>query len=356
VSTIFILDRRRLTIHHVAIRRDLSLLQVRPALSLDSRSCSHPFRTLASASGSPSLSCDRRTLTLLPHSIISVITGIPSLFYYGLTTGGPAVMVWGFVVVAFFTMLVGLAMAEICSTHPTSGGPYFWAAMLAPPKRAPLASWVTGWFNLLGQVAVTTGISYVSPCPLLQSLRAPLTRKDPLQIRVRHLPLHRRDAGDELRAHACAQDRRLRRRARRTGTHQHLRRAPPSVHQQRLRLVARARHDRGHHLRARRRAAAQQRELRTRQVLRRYCRGGGRRGLERAGKQGICGAHWVVDGAGKWALRFGLCFLLTVRRALVYPYWYVVPPLATCVYANLSPGFDASAHVRTLAYFSMNLD
>ncbi|KAI0299995.1 amino acid transporter [Multifurca ochricompacta] len=93
-------------------------------------------------------------------SIISVITGIPSLFLFGLTTGGPAVMVWGWVVVAFFTMLVGLAMAEICSAHPTSGGPYFWAAMLSKPQGAPFASWTTGWFNLLGQVAVTTGISF----------------------------------------------------------------------------------------------------------------------------------------------------------------------------------------------------
>ncbi|KAI5120999.1 hypothetical protein M0805_000460 [Coniferiporia weirii] len=107
----------------------------------------------------------RRDLGLLQNfgvsfSIISVITGVPSLFLYGLTTGGPAVMVWGWVVVAFFTMMVGLAMAEVCSAHPTSGGPYFWAAMLSEPRHAAFASWITGWFNLLGQVAVTTGISF----------------------------------------------------------------------------------------------------------------------------------------------------------------------------------------------------
>ncbi|KAI0338750.1 APC amino acid permease [Trametopsis cervina] len=107
----------------------------------------------------------KRDLSLLQNfgvsfSIISVITGVPSLFLYGLNTGGPAVMVWGWIVVACFTMLVGLAMAEVCSAHPTSGGPYFWAAMLSEPQNAAFASWVTGWFNLLGQVAVTTGISF----------------------------------------------------------------------------------------------------------------------------------------------------------------------------------------------------
>ncbi|KAM5545486.1 hypothetical protein V8D89_000524 [Ganoderma adspersum] len=109
----------------------------------------------------------KRDLTLMQNfgvsfSIISVITGIPSLFLYGLNTGGPAVMVWGLVVVSFFTCMVGLAMGEVCSAHPTSGGPYFWAAMLSDPQHAAFASWVTGWFNLLGQVAVTTGISFAA--------------------------------------------------------------------------------------------------------------------------------------------------------------------------------------------------
>lgn len=69
-------------------------------------------------------------------------------------------MVWGWVVVSAFTLCVGAAMAEICSSHPTSGGPYFWSAKLSTPKHAPFAAWITGWFNLIGQVAVTTGISF----------------------------------------------------------------------------------------------------------------------------------------------------------------------------------------------------
>ena len=95
-------------------------------------------------------------------SIISVITGTTTLFSYGLTTGGPGVMSIGWIVVSFFTFFVALGMAEITSAHPTSGGPYFWAAMLAPPsgRWSPFFSWITGWFNFLGQVAVTTGITF----------------------------------------------------------------------------------------------------------------------------------------------------------------------------------------------------
>ncbi|KAF2221117.1 amino acid/polyamine transporter I [Elsinoe ampelina] len=70
-------------------------------------------------------------------------------------------MVSGWLIVSFFTFFVALGMAEVTSAHPTSGGPYFWAAMLAPtPQKAAFFSWITGWFNLLGQVAVTTGITF----------------------------------------------------------------------------------------------------------------------------------------------------------------------------------------------------
>jgi len=96
----------------------------------------------------------------ISFSIISVITGITTLFSYGLATGGPAVMSVGWIIVSFFTMFVALGMAEIVSAIPTAGGPYYWSALLAPANHSAFASWITGWFNLLGQVAVTTGISF----------------------------------------------------------------------------------------------------------------------------------------------------------------------------------------------------
>ncbi|EWC47303.1 hypothetical protein DRE_03422 [Drechslerella stenobrocha 248] len=93
-------------------------------------------------------------------SIISVITGITTLFGYGLVTGGPGVMTVGWIIVNFFTFFVGLGMAEIVSAVPTSGGSYFWAAMLAGEEWGPFAAWMTGWFSLLGQVAATAGTTF----------------------------------------------------------------------------------------------------------------------------------------------------------------------------------------------------
>ncbi|KAI9358723.1 amino acid/polyamine transporter I [Pilaira anomala] len=96
----------------------------------------------------------------LALSVVCISSGLTSLFSYGLKTGGPVVMVWGWIVVACFTFCVALAMAEISSAYPTSGGLYWWAARLSSKRYAPVTSWMTGWFNLIGQFAVTAGINY----------------------------------------------------------------------------------------------------------------------------------------------------------------------------------------------------
>ncbi|CAM8984056.1 unnamed protein product [Rhodiola kirilowii] len=93
-------------------------------------------------------------------SIISVLTGVTTLFNNGLTYGGPVVMVYGWLIAGAFTLIVGMSMAEICSSFPTSGGLYYWSAKLAGPQWAPFASWLTGWFNIVGQWAGTASIDY----------------------------------------------------------------------------------------------------------------------------------------------------------------------------------------------------
>ena len=92
-------------------------------------------------------------------TIISILSGCLTLYGYGMNTGGPAVIVWGWPVVGVMTLFVGLAMAEVCSSFPTAGGLYYWSAKLAPRNGAAW-SWFTGWFNFLGQVAVTAGIDF----------------------------------------------------------------------------------------------------------------------------------------------------------------------------------------------------
>ena len=95
-------------------------------------------------------------------TIISILSGCLTLFGFAMNVGGPAVMTLGWLFVGFFVILVSLGMAEVASSYPTAGGLYYWAAKLAPESgRNPAAwSWFVGWFNLVGQVAVTAGIDF----------------------------------------------------------------------------------------------------------------------------------------------------------------------------------------------------
>ena len=92
-------------------------------------------------------------------TIISILSGCLTLYGFGMNTGGPVMIIWGWPIVGLMTLFVGLSMAEVCSSYPTAGGLYYWAARLAPSNAAAW-SWFTGWFNFLGQVAVTAGIDF----------------------------------------------------------------------------------------------------------------------------------------------------------------------------------------------------
>jgi amino acid permease (GABA permease) len=93
-------------------------------------------------------------------TIISILTGGITTYYLGMVAGGPRIIIWGWLFVGAMVLLVGAGMAEVCSSYPTAGGLYYWAAKLAPEGKAPVWSWFTGWFNLLGQVAVTASIDF----------------------------------------------------------------------------------------------------------------------------------------------------------------------------------------------------
>src|ERR1022692_522986 len=90
-------------------------------------------------------------------TIISILSGCLTAYGIAMTNGGPVDMTWGWIFVGLMTLIVGLGMAEVCSSYPTAGGLYYWSAKLAK-RNGPAWSWFTGWFNLLGQVAVTAGI------------------------------------------------------------------------------------------------------------------------------------------------------------------------------------------------------
>jgi amino acid transporter len=92
----------------------------------------------------------------ISFTIISILAGCLTSYSIAYNQGGPVAITWGWLIVGLFCTIVALAMGEIASTYPTAGGLYFWASKLGSPAWG----WFTGWFNLVGQIAVTAAIAY----------------------------------------------------------------------------------------------------------------------------------------------------------------------------------------------------
>jgi amino acid transporter len=127
-------------------------------------------------------------------TIINFITGIMYSTAFVMISGGPRIMVWGWVFVGAMVLFVGASMAEINSALPTSGALYYWSAKLA--KRHGAAwSWYTGWLNFAGQIAGTASADF-GAATFIQALAAAQwssynpTAKDTLAIYAVVLAVH----------------------------------------------------------------------------------------------------------------------------------------------------------------------
>jgi amino acid transporter len=92
----------------------------------------------------------------ISFTIISILAGCLTSYFIAFNNGGPIAITWGWLIVGAFCIVVSLAMGEIASAYPTAGGLYYWASRLGSPAWG----WFTGWFNLIGQIAVTAAIGY----------------------------------------------------------------------------------------------------------------------------------------------------------------------------------------------------
>ncbi|MEU8813995.1 amino acid permease [Actinoplanes sp. NPDC048796] len=92
-------------------------------------------------------------------SIISILAGAITSYGIAMAAGGPVAITLGWLFVGIMVTFVALAMAEVCSAYPTAGALYWWAAALAKRNKAAWA-WFVGWFNFLGEVAVTAAIDF----------------------------------------------------------------------------------------------------------------------------------------------------------------------------------------------------
>src|SRR3989440_344095 len=94
----------------------------------------------------------------ISFSIISILAGCFTTYGQAWNNGGPVAISIGWPVISVFILLVAFSMSEPASAMPTAGGIYYWASKLGGPAWG----WFTGWFNLIGLVAVTASVDYAA--------------------------------------------------------------------------------------------------------------------------------------------------------------------------------------------------
>lgn len=94
-------------------------------------------------------------MSILGFSCTVLITweGALILFLTGLTNGGTAGLIYGYLIIWIGNFAVFASLSELVSMAPTSGGQYHWVAMLAPPSTSKFLSYITGWLTVSGWVA-----------------------------------------------------------------------------------------------------------------------------------------------------------------------------------------------------------
>ncbi|KAJ5518554.1 Amino acid/polyamine transporter I [Penicillium expansum] len=87
---------------------------------------------------------------------------ILTLLAAGLTDGGTAGLIWGFVGVTIGFTLVYASIAEMASMAPTAGGQYHWVSEFAPKRGQKYLSYITGWLSAMGWQCAIVSIAYLA--------------------------------------------------------------------------------------------------------------------------------------------------------------------------------------------------
>src|SRR6201998_2224531 len=102
----------------------------------------------------------------ISFAIISVLAGCFTTYGQALKNGGPVAISIAWPLISVMILMVAFSMSELASSMPTAGGIYYWASKLGGAGWG----WFTGWFNLIGLVAVVASVDYVCAAFLMNLL------------------------------------------------------------------------------------------------------------------------------------------------------------------------------------------
>ncbi|KAH7925225.1 amino acid transporter [Leucogyrophana mollusca] len=93
-------------------------------------------------------------------SIIGLVPSMTSVLFNAIPNGGALSIVWGWAVASLLILCIAMAMAELASAAPTSGGMYYWTYSLSSPRCRTFLCWIVGYANTIGSITALASIDW----------------------------------------------------------------------------------------------------------------------------------------------------------------------------------------------------
>ncbi|TKA77003.1 hypothetical protein B0A55_01968, partial [Friedmanniomyces simplex] len=90
----------------------------------------------------------------LAFAILNSWTALSASLSLALPSGGPTSVIWGLITAGVCNLCLAASLAEFLSAYPTAGGQYHWVAVISWKRWMPILSWITGWINVFGWMAL----------------------------------------------------------------------------------------------------------------------------------------------------------------------------------------------------------
>jgi choline transport protein len=90
----------------------------------------------------------------LAFAILNSWTALAASLSLALPSGGSVSVIWGLITAGVCNLCLAASLAEFLSAYPTAGGQYHWVAVISWKPWVPILSWITGWINVSGWIAL----------------------------------------------------------------------------------------------------------------------------------------------------------------------------------------------------------
>lgn len=85
--------------------------------------------------------------------------GISASLITGIQSGGPLLIIYGILIIAFISYAIGITLSELSSAMPSAGGQYVWTRVLSPKKYSSFLAYLCGSFAWAGAIFTSASMA-----------------------------------------------------------------------------------------------------------------------------------------------------------------------------------------------------